>query len=391
MMACLSGISALGIDAILPVFPNIVEEFGIPASQENRVQQVVLVFMLGLASLQIFFGILADVFGRKMVLLGGLALYCVASIAVFLAPDFECLLWARFFQGAGLSAPRVLALTIVRDRASGAAMSRIMSLITMVFLMIPVIAPFIGQITVAIAPWKSIFLFLLFSGLVLFAWVSVSLPETLSKDDRIPFSAKKLVIAVSTFSRCRTSQIYVLMLGLLFGMLISYVSLAELILQKDIYHLGAQFPFYFALIVTGMLLATFINAKFVMRWGMKKMLLIALCLLVFSDSILFLSVIFGGGAIPLAAFIGLLIIHFLGFGLAVPNINAMCLQPFKSIAGTASSLIGTIMNISGVLIAQCIGFFFNKTLYSVGIGFMLCTVFLCILYWLLRQRDQAIA
>lgn len=85
MMACLSGISALGIDAILPVFPNIVEEFGIPASQENRVQQVVLVFMLGLASLQIFFGILADVFGRKMVLLGGLALYCVASIAVFLA------------------------------------------------------------------------------------------------------------------------------------------------------------------------------------------------------------------------------------------------------------------------------------------------------------------
>lgn len=388
MMACLSGMAALGIDSVLPTFPAIIDEFAIPEGQHNRIQQVVFVFMLGFASLQIVFGILADVFGRKIVLLSGLVIYVIASTSVFWINDFEHLLWARFFQGAGLSAPRVLTLTIVRDKVSGAAMSRIMSFITMVFLMIPVLAPIFGQLVIAFAPWRAVFLLLLLSGVVLLLWTAKELPETLEKSQRIPFSFSKLRLAVGTFSRSSEAQIYVLMISLLFGMLMTYVGLSEPILQKDIYHLGQLFPLFFGLVVTGMLAASIINAQFVLRWGMDKMVFIALCLLCLSDGLLFLTVMLSGGIIPLWLLITVLIIHFLGFGLAMPNLNAQCMQPFQHIAGTASALIGTVTTILGVFIAQAIGYWFDKTLYSFAIGYLLCTVCLWLLYCALKRTKN---
>lgn len=385
LMAGLSGISAMGIDSVLPIFPDIIRAFALPDASHNRVQQVVFIFMLGFASLQIVFGILADRFGRKVVLISGLVIYILASLSVFFIHSFEQLLLLRFIQGAGLAAPRVLTMTIVRDRVEGAAMSRIMSFVMMVFLIIPIIAPMIGQTIVIFAPWQGVFVLLAVFGLGLLTWVAWELPETLSVEDRQPLNGRKLISASQAFIHNRHTQIYLLMTSLLFGMLMTYVGLSEQILQKDVYQLGELFPIFFAMVVTGMLAASLINARFVVRWGMQKMVIIALIMLLCTDSLLFFSIIISSGIIPLWAFIVLMIGHFMGFGLAMPNLNALMMQPYKAIAGTASALIGTITTFLGVGLAQCISYFFDKTLYCIGVGFILGTLLLWILFFIQRQ------
>lgn len=389
MMACLMGMSALGIDSVLPIFPNIVDEFSLPLAEHNRIQQVVFMFMLGFATLQLLFGLLSDAYGRKLILISGIIIYLIATVSVFFINSFEQLLWVRFAQGAGLAAPRVLTMTIIRDRVEGAAMSRIVSFVMMVFLMIPIVAPMVGQIIIGFAPWRGVFFFLMVTGVAMVVWVIWELPETLVSEGRMPISLNKLKRANQAFFSDRPTQIYLILISLLFGMLMTYVGLAEQILQKDIYHLGALFPLFFGLVVTGMLMASVINTRFVMRWGMVKMVTLALIILLFADSLLFVSVIASGGIIPLGLFIVLLMLHFLGFGLAMPNLNAMAMQPYRQIAGTASALIGTITTILGVLVAQLISHFFDGTLYCLGIGFFMGTLCLTVLTsYLLKIRHH---
>lgn len=390
MMACLTGMAAMGIDSVLPAFPAILDFFAMPTAEHNRIHQVVFVFMLGFATLQLLFGILADAFGRKCVLISGLIIYIVASASVIFVTSFEQLLVARFIQGAGLAAPRVLTMTIVRDRTSGAAMSRIMSIVMMVFLAIPIIAPIVGQLVILVLPWQGIFFLLMLFGIGLLTWVRLELPETLPAEKRLPLNIAKLKRAGKIFLSSHNTQVYLVMISLLFGMLMTYVGLAEPILQTHIYQQGKLFPLLFGLVVTGMLVASLINTRFVMKAGMEKMVILALGILLITDSTLCFTVIAGEGVIPLWLFILLLILHFLGFGLAMPNLNALAMQPYQDIAGTASALIGTITTILGVLIAQLISAFFDKTtLYSMGIGYIICTLCVCTLgVYLAKQPAQ---
>lgn len=157
LIATLMGISAFGIDAILPAFPAFAQDFALHGERANDVQLVVYVFMFGFSIMQLFFGVLADFFGRKYLLLCGLTVYVMASISVLFIDSFQALLWARFWQGVGLAAPRVLTQAVVRDAVSGREMSRIMSFSMMVFLLVPILAPSIGQLTLSLGNWHSVF------------------------------------------------------------------------------------------------------------------------------------------------------------------------------------------------------------------------------------------
>ncbi len=179
LMACLSGLTAMGIDAVLPIFPEMIDYYALPPAAHNRIQQVVFVYMLGFSLFQLVFGILADSVGRKKLLLLGIGVYLLAALAVLFIHDFDSLLWARFIQGAGLAAPRVLSLTIIRDVSAGRAMSRIMSFVSMVFLAIPALAPMVGQVVVMVAPWQGVFVLLALLGAGLLWWVHTDLPETI--------------------------------------------------------------------------------------------------------------------------------------------------------------------------------------------------------------------
>lgn len=381
IMACLSGMTALGIDAILPIFPNIIEHYQIPQGSHNQIQQMVFIYMLGFALFQIPFGVLADVWGRKALLLFGMVLYTVAAIGVLFVEDYQSLLLLRFIQGAGLAAPRVLSLTIIRDVVSGREMARLMSFIIMVFLCVPAFAPMIGQLIIIWLPWQAVFVFLFICGVALIIWVSRDLPETLPKNQRMPLKLDKVKRAFGEFLRNKATLVQLVLISLLFATLMTYIGLSEQILQKDTYQLGHWFPLFFALIVLGMVAASLINARFILRVGMKKMIFIALSVSLLVDTILFISILSGDGVVPLWLFMTLMIGHFLGFGLAMPNLNALLLLPYQHIAGTASALSGTITSIAGVFIAQFVSGFFDGSLYAISIGFIIASILL----WLGNQ------
>lgn len=389
LMACLTGLTAMGIDSVLPIFPEMIDYFSLPHDEHNRIQQVVFMYMMGFSLFQLFFGVLADVVGRKPLLLFGIGVYTLAAASVVFMETFESVLWARFIQGAGLAAPRVLAMTIIRDVSSGREMSRMMSFVTMVFLAIPALAPIVGQLFVLVAPWQSVFVLLTLLGLGLAWWVHVDLQETLPREHRRSLSLKKVQQAISEFLSSRETLMYLLMVSLLFGGLMSYIGQSEQILQKDVYQLGKYFPLAFAAVVLGMIAASVTKARVVMQLGMAKILFAALGIVTVADGVLFVSVLWDGGSVPLWWFIALLIVHFFGFGLAMPNLNALALEPYRHIAGTASALIGTLTSIIGVLLAHFVSGFFNGTLYAMAFGLCGFSVLLWLAYAVLKRQKLA--
>lgn len=385
-MACLSGLTAMAIDSVLPIFPQMIDYFSLPHNEHNRIQQVVFVYMIGFSLFQLFFGVLADVVGRKPLLLLGIGVYTIAAASVIFIDVFESVLWARFIQGAGLAAPRVLSMTIIRDVSSGREMSRMMSFVTMVFLAIPALAPMVGQLLVLVAPWQSIFVLLTVMGMALAVWVNIDLPETLAPENRRPLSLHKVKQAAREFLSNRETLLYLLMLSLLLAGLMTYIGLSEQVLQTDVYQLGELFPLAFATVIVGMVAASLTNARLVIRLDMKKMLFIGLTIIVAADTLLALSTWVGGGIISLPLFLTLLIVHFFGFGLVMPNINALILLPYKHISGTSSALIGTLTSVIGVLTAQFISSFFNGTLYALSLGFFTYMMLLWLTFLLQRKK-----
>lgn len=386
LMASLTGLTAFGIDAVLPIFPEIIDYYQLPHAEHNRIQQMVFVYMLGFSIFQLLFGVLADVVGRKPLMLVGIGVYSLAAIAVVFIKDFDNVLWARFIQGAGLAAPRVLSMTIVRDVSSGREMSRIMSFITLVFLAVPAVAPMLGQAMVLFAPWQTVFVMLTVLGVVLMIWVQLDMPETLTAENRRPLSLSNVATAMREFLSNRETLVYLVMISMMFGGLMMYIGQAEQILQKDIYQLGKLFPFAFAAVVLGMMGASLTNAKLVMRVGLRAILRTALVIMLLADGILFLLTLLGDGFVSLWVFIGFLMVRFFSFGLLMPNLNTLALAPYHHIAGTASALIGMITSIIGLTMAQIFSHFYNGTLYAIVSGFVACMLITIAAYALIPKE-----
>lgn len=386
LMASLTGLTAFGIDAVLPIFPEIIDYYQLPHAEHNRIQQMVFVYMLGFSIFQLLFGVLADVVGRRPLMLVGIGVYSLAAIAVVFIKDFDNVLWARFIQGAGLAAPRVLSMTIVRDVSSGREMSRIMSFITLVFLAVPAVAPMLGQAMVLFAPWQTVFVMLTVLGVVLMIWVQLDMPETLTAENRRPLSLSNVATAMREFLSNRETLVYLVMISMMFGGLMMYIGQAEQILQKDIYQLGKLFPFAFAAVVLGMMGASLTNAKLVMRVGLRTILRTALVIMLLADGILFLLTLLGDGFVSLWVFIGFLMVRFFSFGLLMPNLNTLALAPYHHIAGTASALIGMITSIIGLTMAQIFSHFYNGTLYAIVSGFVACMLIAIAAYVLVPKE-----
>lgn len=379
LIAVLMGLTAFGIDAVLPAFPQMTAVFSLPADQENRIQQVVFTFMLGFALFQLPFGTLADIFGRKIVLCTGIVIYITASASVVFIDDFTYLLIARFMQGVGLAAPRVISLTVVRDVSSGRLMSKIMSFVMMVFIVIPVMAPAIGQLALSYGSWHNIFWLFVSMGLIALIWVMIDLPETLHPEHRSRFSMTNITHAISQCLTHKPTLIYLAILGMLFAMLMIYISQSEQVFQRDVYALGDRFPLVFGITASGMVLASLLNSKLVMRLGMHKMVHYALIAMLISDSIMLLATAGYGGKMPLLLFIALLMVHMFCYSILMPNLNSLILEPHAKIAGTTSALVGSLMTIAGVAIAHVISGLFNGTLYPIAISYITLTALVFIL------------
>lgn len=367
--AMLMALTALSIDIMLPSLPRIAAEFNL-ASANDR-QLVVFGYMLGLGPGQIIFGPLSDRLGRRPVMLIGLAIYIGASIIALVAQSFEMLLVARGLQGFGGAAPRTVLIASVRDLFKGHQMARVMSLIMVVFLFVPVIAPAIGQGLIALFHWNAPFYFLFVFGAVAFVWTLRRMPET-HDVKAAPGGRIGLGTAIMRALTDRQTLTYLLASGFMLGCLMSYIASSQQIFV-DIYRMGASFPLAFGGTALAMIAASFTNSRIVVRLGTRCVSHSAVVSFLTIAIIHFLFVELIGQPPVFLTWLFLAALMFL-FGLIMQNFNALAMEPQGAIAGMASSILGTYTTLTGAFFGWLIGRSFDGTTGPISIGFALLSL-----------------
>lgn len=365
LMAALMALNALAIDVMLPALPYMGEALGI--SHENERQFVVGVYMLGFGFAQLIFGPLTDRFGRRGPLLVGLVIYVVCAFAAVFAPTFAILLAIRFTQGLGAAATRVIATSVVRDKFSGRAMAEVMSLTFMVFMVIPIVAPGIGQVILLSGPWQYIFLFMGGLATVISLWAFFRLPETLHPEYRRPLRLSVIAEGFRLVFTNRSALFYGLAGMFLFGAMFGFISTSQQIFV-EIFGLGALFPVAFALMAGTMSIGAFTNSKIVRRFGMRRLSHFAILVYVGAASILLAFSL--GGFMPLWLFFGVVLVVQWMFGWAASNMNSLSMEPLGAVAGTAASVFGFTQTVGGALLGTVIGQQFNGTVTPVVAGYV---------------------
>ena len=369
VIASIMALNPLAMDMMLPALPNIAAAFHI--TEANRPQAVLVTFLLGFGVGQFVMGPLSDRFGRRPVLIDGMALYCIASVIAVTAQSFETLLLARVLQGLGTSATRVIATSIVRDCYAGRRMASVMSLAMMVFIAVPVLAPSMGQAVLLVTQWRGIFVVLMLYGVLALIWSALRMPETLPLSARKSLALPDVLGAFRQTVTNRQTLGYALAAGGVMGSLFAYVFTSQQVFT-EIYGLGRYFPLAFAVIAVGTAVAGFLNARFVGRIGMRVMSHGALVAFVAVAGTMLLGAKLG--MMPLPLFMALSALMMFSFGLMIANFTALAMEPQGHIAGTASSLYGSITTLLGIGIGTTIGQAYDGTLLPFATGFFLCTL-----------------
>ncbi|MFH1804216.1 MAG: multidrug effflux MFS transporter [Pseudomonadota bacterium] len=368
LMALTIGLVALSIDNLLPAFGPIAADYAVANS--NDVQMLIYVFMIGFAVMQIVYGPLADSFGRKPVLMAGLLIYGIGTVMAIFADSFEHLLIARFVQGLGAAAPRVLVMAITRDCFDGREMARVMSFIMMIFIVVPVFAPASGSLILSLGNWHMIFVSTLVLSMMVAIWHWLRMPETLHPEYRHKLSARRIGRDMLTTITNRQSLGYSTAMGLMFACLMAYIGSAQQIFETEVYGLGIWFPLVFGLIAAAMSVSSFVNARLVRKVGMHKLSQGGLLILCTGSLINLVIALVFDGVPPLPVFgIGLTVTLFC-FSLTMPNFNSLAMEPLGAIAGTASSVIGVYSTLIGVIAGGIIGQAFNGTVIPLVAGYL---------------------
>ena len=377
IIAMIMALNAMAIDVMLPALPAMGDALNIV--EENNRQLILLSYLIGFGGGQLFFGPITDALGRRKVMAGGLALYSLASIAAIFAVDLDQLLLERVLQGVGCAAARVAALSVVRDCYTGRKMGKVMSLVMMVFMAVPVIAPSIGQAVLLFAGWRWIFTLLLIAGFGMLIWTVLRLPETLTAEKRRPMEFSTIVGAYRIAISTRVSLGYTVGTAFIFGGLFSFLAMSQQIFV-DVFGLGNLFPVVFAAIAIAMAASSFTNAQLVEAIGMRRLSHGAAVLYTVLGFVVFL--ISALGFENFWVFMILTAIIMMSFGFMGANFNAMAMEPLGAIAGTASSVIGFISTLGGAILGYMMGQLFNGTTLPLGLAFAvygLCAIG-CILY-----------
>ncbi|MDZ4369044.1 MAG: multidrug effflux MFS transporter [Afipia sp.] len=369
IVAAIMALNPLAMDLMLPALPDVASAFHI--SDANRVQAVLSVFLTGFGAGQFIIGPLADHFGRRPVLIGGLIVYGIASLLAIIAPSFETLLLARGLQGLSTAAARVIATSIVRDCYSGRRMASVMSLAMMIFISVPVIAPSFGQAIMLLAEWHGIFVVLLIYGVLTLGWIIVRLPETLPRTERKSLAVGAVANNFLQTIKNRQTFGYALAAGSVQGILFGYVLSSQQIFT-GIYGLGHYFPLAFAAIAIGIAVAGFLNSRIVGRYGMRMISHIALVGQLAIATVMLAAALTGW--LSLSLFMILAAASLFTFGLMFSNFSALAMEPQGHIAGTASSLFGSITTLIGIAVGTAIGQYYDGTLVPLATGGLLSSL-----------------
>jgi MFS transporter, DHA1 family, multidrug resistance protein len=378
LMATLTALAALSIDMVLPALPAIGATLGVDRANDN--QLVIALFFLGFGIGQFFYGPLSDAAGRKPAAYAGLTLFTIGCMLSLMSRSFWLMLVGRFLQGVGVAGPRSITLALVRDKFEGRAMARVISLITVVFILCPIIAPAIGQAVLGRFGWRTIFVIYLVMGLLAAVWFAARQEETLPPARRLPFSIVRMLAAMREVVTTRRAIGYTIASGYVFGAFLGYLTSAQQILQQQ-YALGAQFPLYFALLAVAIGGASFVNATLVLRYGMHALSTWSL------RGICAVSIAFtafasaSSGHPPLWTLMAYLLVSFFGIGLLLGNLNALAMQPLGHIAGTGAAVTGATSMLISLGFGTWIGQSYDGTVLPLVLGFAILSACSIVIAW----------
>jgi MFS transporter, DHA1 family, multidrug resistance protein len=381
LVAAMMSTQALAVDAMLPALPTIVRELSV--ANANHGQWVVTAYIAGVGLGQLFWGLISDRVGRRPVLLCGLALYVLASVSCALSGNFIALLGWRLVHGLA-AASAVVSRSVIRDLYSGRTLARVMSLTFMVFLIVPILAPSLGQLILLLAPWRDIFLVFGVFGAAIALWAYLRLPETLHPEYRLTLTVPHIVGAVRLVLGERASLCYTLAVTILFGSLLSYVGMVQQIFA-DVFHRASWMPAVFALCAISMGAAAYMNSRIVERLGMRAVSHTALLLFIGVTAVH--ALIAAVGLERLWTFVLLQSATMACFALTASNFGAMAMEPVGAVAGIGASLQGFITTLGGALLGAAIGRQFNATTVPLAAG-ALCSGLLSLCFALLAERGR---
>jgi DHA1 family bicyclomycin/chloramphenicol resistance-like MFS transporter len=364
MMAFLMALNSLAIDVMLPALPAMGEALRV--AHENDRQFVLTAYLVGFGIAQLFFGPISDRYGRRLPLMAGMAIYVVAAAFAAIAPTFEMLLALRFIQGVGAASTRVVAQSVVRDRFEGRVMAEVMSLIFMTFMVVPVIAPAIGQLIMFSGHWQAIFMFMAVLAAIIQMWAFFRMAETMKPENRRPLRISVIAEGFRLVFSNKSAFLYGLSAMFAMGGLFGFISTAQQI-YVDIYGLGAYFPLAFAFVASMMAVASFLNSRVVGALGMRRVAHTALISFTSLSAVwLFLA---ATGHLPFAAFLAIFTLVMFCFGMVGSNTTTLAMEPLGNVAGTASSIFGFLQTAGGAALGAGIGYVYNGTVVPVAAGF----------------------
>lgn len=383
LMAMMFSTIAFSIDAMLPALPRIGAELA--PENAHHAQLVVTAFVLGMGLGTLVCGPLSDSLGRKPVMLWGMGLFVLAALAAAQAQSIDTLLAARFVQGLGAAAPRVVALAMVRDRYEGRRMAQVVSIVMTLFILVPAVAPAIGAGLIWLWDWRAIFHAFVGFGLITALWLGLRQPETLLPAARRPLRPGPLLAALREVLGNAAVRIYILVLSCAFGSMFTWLSSAPLIFD-EVFDRAAGFPFWFALMALLAGLSNILNARLVMRLGMWRLATTAFAAqLAASALVLGLMSLDPPAPWDFALFIAYLGAVFFSLGLTFGNLNALALQPLGHIAGTGAAVVGAIYTTCAAFIAIIVSLAYDDSAYPAMIGTLLCTMASLALMYLARR------
>jgi DHA1 family bicyclomycin/chloramphenicol resistance-like MFS transporter len=369
MLAGLMALNAFAIDAMIPALPDIGRSLQV--TEENDRQLVVIAYFLGFASTQLLWGPLADRFGRKPILAVGISLYGVFALLCAFAASFPLLIAGRVAMGASAAVTRVLVVAMVRDLFEAEAMARVMSLVFMVFMLVPVLAPNIGQLILLFAPWRAIFLVLAIYAVVMFAWSWMRLPETLHPEFRRSLEWRPMAQAAWQTIREPQSRGYTLATTVSFAGLVAYISSIQQIVF-DAFGAPQLIGLVFAAIAAPMALASWLNSRVVGRFGLRRVGHSAAAAFAVVTAIHAAIALLG--LETLWIFIVLQALTMACFAFTSSNLGTLAMEHMAPIAGTASSVQGVVGTVGAALLGFAIGQQFDGTAVPFLVGTALCAL-----------------
>ncbi len=369
ILGLLSAVSPFAIDMYLPAMPAIEGDLGTSVS---GTQMSVTAYFLSFGLAQLFYGPVADRFGRKPPIYIGLVIFLIGTIACALAPDIRWLVGARFVQGLGGAALMVVPRAIIRDMHSGPEATKMMAMIMLVISVSPMLAPLVGSGVIAIGGWRAVFWVIGAAGLASLVLLRLAQPETLRPENRAPIEPRALMRNAGTLVRDPVFLGLTFVGGLGISSFFVFLTSAPFVYTGQFGLSPTQFSLAFAANAIGFFSASQMAGPLGARLGMNRLVFRGTAGFATMSCLLALAVAAGGAS--LFVVVGMLFLANACLGLVIPSVMVMALDPHPEIAGLASSMGGTLQMLAGAGAVMLASPFFDGTALPMVVAIAICAL-----------------